>query len=390
VEYAMRLKMKAERSTELRVEIERKTHEDKKRLVLTDDDANRRLARILEEREIKAQKARTLSSDDAQRTIRKFEEWQSVQNQKRQEVEEGFTKHEANILRVREDQQKQQLLRTIASRLKQDERDSNARHQENLRKRKIRVMRERQDAEDARLDRQKEEKKKVQAIRIVEVAKMEDQRAAFEADFKATLHQTDRSEDALRKLAKRFNMDIEELKAKVIKRPGTAFGRSLPGLRSPSQYSVRSAETAPRPTTTYRLKDKGGSPDTVRTELSEPSSPLVETGSALREEPGETGDEAQQTGISVDESTDEARPEIHETADTPERDTPPEGAQKDQTDGAQPEREANGDPPANEAMPAEGDPGPTEAGDPGKADAAEPPQAEISKVDSVDQPAQTD
>jgi hypothetical protein len=276
--------MKVDRSTELRIEIERTTMDSKRKLVLTDEDANRRLARILQEREVKAQQARTATSENAQKTARKFEEWKYEQEKKRREVDERFAKNEECIQKVREDQQKQQLLRTIAARLKQDERDSNARHQENLKKRKIRVMRERQEALDARLEKQKEEKRKIQTFRLTTVSKMEADRAAFEADFKETIHQADRSEDSLKKLAKKFNINLEDLRVKLLKRPGTSYGgRGLPGMRPESQFSYRS-EPAPVRKTTFRIRDEPSSAESADTsgmeDMSvqhEPTEPVEDT-----------------------------------------------------------------------------------------------------------------
>jgi hypothetical protein len=154
--------------------------------------------------------------------MRKFEEWKQTEQKKRTEADESFTKRERVYQKVRKDQRKQNLLRMIETRLRQDERDANARHQENLKARQAQVLREKQKNNDTRIQKFKDEQAKLQLTRIQAISKLADERAKFDADFRATMHKPDNSEKTIKKLAKKFNMDLEELTKKVQKRPATA------------------------------------------------------------------------------------------------------------------------------------------------------------------------
>jgi hypothetical protein len=120
---------------ERRKKIEEEDHSKKERLVIENENADGRLARIVKHREETAAVARTLTSENAVKAMKKFEEWKAVEEKKRKAADEGLAKREQKVQKVREDQKKQNLLGIIEARLKQDERDVNAKHIENLKAR---------------------------------------------------------------------------------------------------------------------------------------------------------------------------------------------------------------------------------------------------------------
>jgi hypothetical protein len=83
-------------------------------------------------------------------------------------------------------------------------------------------MREKQEGDDARMQKFREEKAELQLTRIHTVAKLADERSRFEADFRSTMHRPDTSEGAIKRLAQKFNLDMEAIAKKVYKRPATA------------------------------------------------------------------------------------------------------------------------------------------------------------------------
>ena len=123
---------------------------------------------------------------------------------------------------MRAEQQKQQLMKNIQTRLKQDERNANARHMDNLRKRKIEQLRQKQEQADTRMRQQQLEKERLQKLRLSTVTKMESERAAFEAQFRESMKHANKGGMPIEQLAKRYDLNIDELRERAKRRPGTA------------------------------------------------------------------------------------------------------------------------------------------------------------------------
>jgi hypothetical protein len=83
-------------------------------------------------------------------------------------------------------------------------------------------LKEKQEHDDVRIQQFKDEQAKVQLTRIQAISKLADERSKFDADFRETMHNPDSSENTIKKLAHKFNMDLEELTKIVEKRPATA------------------------------------------------------------------------------------------------------------------------------------------------------------------------
>jgi hypothetical protein len=85
----------------------------------------------------------------------KLEEWKQFKQKKRKAADEGLAKREERVRKVKEDEKEENLLRKIKGGLKEDERDGNAKHIENLKAKEIRFMREKQMSEETRILKEK-------------------------------------------------------------------------------------------------------------------------------------------------------------------------------------------------------------------------------------------
>jgi hypothetical protein len=210
---AQRERDKLARASEVRREVEGRQNEGRSQLVTADQGMRQKVARIRKQQEIASERARNLQSDAALKSQRRLEQFRASEEKEKQAVDEEFAKREAISEKLREDQQRQVMLRNLTNRLKQDELNANAKHLQNQRTRQIRLMKEKQQEDEARLRKQKQEQHRIQAERATAVAELETERATFQAELRSNARKV--SESTLKRVAQRFNMDLNELRKKV-------------------------------------------------------------------------------------------------------------------------------------------------------------------------------
>ena len=179
----------------------------RKELRMTDRESGRRLELTKESRKERSKRART--SDVAKQ---RYEAYQEEQRQKKQETDDQIAKTEENSQKVIEERRRTALIKSIQAHLKQDEREANAKHKENLRERKIGEMRQRQEEDDERVRRQKVEKQRIQQMRLVTLKRLEKEKTTFQLQFEESLRTDDNS--PLERLAKMYDVDLDEMRAR--------------------------------------------------------------------------------------------------------------------------------------------------------------------------------
>jgi hypothetical protein len=149
---------------------------------------------------------------------------------------------QADMDRVGEEQRKRSLMRIIAAKLKQEERDANAKHLERQSELRKMELSAKQIEEEERLRLALEEKKRLQEQRLRSLSKVADERKLFEERFWESLKKASKAQADLKTIAKKFGMDLHALRARVgEKRSSSSMAQGETG-RSDSGGLARSAK----------------------------------------------------------------------------------------------------------------------------------------------------
>jgi hypothetical protein len=127
---------------------------------------------------------------------------------------------------------------------------------------KLKCMRQKQEHNEERMQKFLDEKARMVADRAKTVARIAGERGAFEAEFRKTVQKPTMSQEAISMLAKKFNLDVEQIRTKIRKRSAMS-STSRMSSRPLSPLPAHQPEADAQVEDTELSQSIGESPDQV-------------------------------------------------------------------------------------------------------------------------------
>lgn len=209
---------KIKRYIQNRTQIEKNQQKMRESKIESDEDIKKRLESIEKMKEEKQLAARLSRSDGAIRSKLKQMEYKKYLAQKQAQMDEQMRKSQMKFQQAKEEKERLQKLRALQWKLKQDEQKQNQLHLQRQMQAKSEMIKRKMDTEAERVKKIEHQKlqlkmERQQRIRYLRQQKQEVSNEMIEFQVKNKVDM-----NSVHRLAKKYDIDIEAMKARINKR----------------------------------------------------------------------------------------------------------------------------------------------------------------------------
>lgn len=218
--FAKQNEERIKRNATMREKLRKQQEDEKKAKCMTNEDLQKRLARIEQMKEERATAARLSQSDGAVKLKTRTELYQKKMEKRQKDIEAQAKRSHEKLQKAKEEKNKQAMLKQLQYKLKQEEQQKNQVHLARQKQRKDKETVKKMEEEMERMKKFEAERLMITRERTMRVQQLTNQRMEIQDEINRFSVTNRLDMKTIQRLAQQYDIDFQGIKAKY-QRPKT-------------------------------------------------------------------------------------------------------------------------------------------------------------------------